>query len=661
MKYFVAMKQLFIIILLLMGINVQAQRLSKEAAINVAAEFLAAHSFDVSGNWAAKVKDGDAFSAKSHGYAANNFVVVCSMPAGQMVVSRDDDAFVLVGGSEARPKVLGYGQCADDAMPLQLKNALRFAPAPLSQVERNVVWAHEDGLTLPILPMVKSVRHQSAPFNRYCPYYIYDDGAISLERCLVGCVATATEQVLSHYAYPAQLLDSIAGFYTPNNGQIPTIPAATPIDYANILNRYEDGEYTDAQAEAVARLSYYVGVACRMSWAPGASGANLSRLVDPLRRAFGYKYVRNVDSHDYSPRQWFRLVTNELRCGRPVVYAGYTTHGGGHAFVVDGMSQDGYFHVTWGYGGNYDGYFDLSVFCPQEDPRQPTFEGTITGLNHLQEALFIYPDSVEYTTDDTLAVGHYADIDSITFLRKPDTNIYVTARISLHSVAHEEVPQFVELFTYTEVDSTGYPIDIDYLGLADGILRPQQDTTFVAYLSFTEPGERLLGVNLGDTMLLPYAPIFVAKANQPKLTFDVTDTKVTDNQAAFDITISNQSPTFWSGRMITYSIFEGPYTDDEGDWRHFTVLNLAPNTQTSDRVLFTNLKPSTDYTFVIRNPWLPALQMPFTTPAFTGIDALLQPSDEQSSLHEPQPIRINHRISLIYDKSTRHYRQVLSR
>ena len=130
---------------------------------------------------------------------------------------------------------------------------------------------------------------------------------------------------------------------------------------------------------AVAELSYYLGVACQMDWGVGSSGARLERMAESLHRAFGYRYVRCLYSYDYSPRRWFGLMMTELSANRPIVYAGYSTNGGGHAFVIDGINSEGFFHVTWGYGGLYDGYFDLGVLTPQENPLEPTMEGSVFG------------------------------------------------------------------------------------------------------------------------------------------------------------------------------------------------------------------------------------------------------------------------------------------
>lgn len=525
--------------------------------------------------------------------------------------------------------------------------------------------AREAGIELPIAPIVQSVRSQGEPFNRFCPYYIYDDGVISQERSLVGCVATSAEQVVSHYAYPPMLLDSIAGFSSPNNGVIATIAAGTELDFDNILDHYEPGAYSSDEAEAVASLSYILGVACRMNWAVGSSGAQVHRLVEPLRRAFGYGYARYLCSYNYTPSRWIELLLTELSCGRPIVYAGYASSGGGHAFVVDGVSADGRFHASWGFAGHNDGYFDLALLNKNESPLEPTLEGAVESYSHLQEALFLHPDSVDYVVDDTLATAHRVEVDSVIFNRAPDTNMYTVAKVKVRNISDTDVFAPVELFTYSRLDSLGNPIDVDYLGVVDAMLCAAADTTLLAYVRFTDTGERLLGLSLVDTMYLPFDTLVVSPASQPKLTYALTDSLITATTASFSLNIANTSNLYWSGRMVTYSIFEGAYTDEETDLRHYRVLNLPPGEATADSVSFAHLTPDTDYTFVVRNPWQPALTVMFHTPLATALHSVNNAAEPAGNSvrqipHALRSYRINHRITIEYDETTGHYRQILS-
>ena len=155
-------------------------------------------------------------------------------------------------------------------------------------------------------PLLKSIRHQEPPFNGLCPYYTNDKGQTSSERCIVGCVATCLEQVLSYYRYPEALIDTIHG-WTTDHYEIADVMPGTRIDWPNILDDYRSG-YTDEQARAVAELSYYCGMAVHMNWGLNSSGANLWRAFDPLWRVFDYKTLAYVSRALYSTPRWNALL-----------------------------------------------------------------------------------------------------------------------------------------------------------------------------------------------------------------------------------------------------------------------------------------------------------------------------------------------------------------
>ena len=66
----------------------------------------------------------------------------------------------------------------------------------------------------PVEPLLKSVRDQEEPYNLMCPHWTYDDGTVSEERCLSGCVATCIEQIMAYYRYPEALVDTLHGWST---------------------------------------------------------------------------------------------------------------------------------------------------------------------------------------------------------------------------------------------------------------------------------------------------------------------------------------------------------------------------------------------------------------------------------------------------------------
>lgn len=470
---------------------------------------------------------------------------------------------------------------------------------------------------VPVSPLLKSIRHQKMPFNNSCPYF-YKDSIKSEQRCMVGCVATSLEQIINYYRYPEMLLDTLKGWET-NNYTINDIVKGTKIDYSNILNYYKEGEYNLTQAKAVADLSYMCGIAAHMNWNINESGAGLDSLIEPLKNVFGYKYVRRAYSYSYTPNHWKELIYNELKHKRPVLFVGYTSLIQGHAFVVDGINEEGLYHLNWGYGGNYDGYFDLDILNAFEKPSQTTDEGKVLGFFSMQEALFLNPYEVEYDEGDTLVDKSRLAIDSVKFMRDPDLNKYVTAKVYVRNTSSDSINSSMEIYTFDGFNEDTVMVNIDANATIATRLAPMQKDSVLAYLTFKKAGKKLFAITANDSLNLFVDTIEVKKTYEPKTEILDVDSVIGSDRAEFNIELKNLSSDYWAGNMITYSLFDGYYTTEEGDTRHWQVMNTPPLRTEMQRVVFEELKPNTFYTFIIRNPWLPVYTLPFTTQGTSGI------------------------------------------
>ena len=59
--------------------------------------------------------------------------------------------------------------------------------------------------------------------------------------------------------------------------------------------------------------------------------------------------------------EWHQMLRKELDAKRPILYTASTKSGGGHMFVIDGYTQENYYHVNWGWSGSSNGYYLLTV------------------------------------------------------------------------------------------------------------------------------------------------------------------------------------------------------------------------------------------------------------------------------------------------------------
>ena len=201
------------------------------------------------------------------------------------------------------------------------------------------------------------------PYYLQCPVY-------NNEYCVVGCVATAMAQVMKYWQYP-QSSNAISSFYSSGYGYVPALPATT-FNYNLMLDSYchwdydnsvlVQDNYTDAQAQEVAKLSRYCGQAVDMSYSPEGSGAYVFNQLDAMVN-FGYQSTAQDVSRDwygynyYTTAEWEAMIKTEINAGRPILYSANDPDAGGHAFICDGYNNGGKFHFNFGWYGTCDGWY----------------------------------------------------------------------------------------------------------------------------------------------------------------------------------------------------------------------------------------------------------------------------------------------------------------
>ncbi len=494
---------------------------------------------------------------------------------------------------------------AADNMPEALRELLRAYKTQPRYAERTEGKAVE--------PLLRTVRSQYAPFNNSCPYYTYSDGEQSAARCVSGCVATCLEQVLTHWRYPEALTDTLYGWET-EHYSIDDVMPGTRIDWDNILDYYGQ-DYTEEEAQAVADLTLYCGMAAHMNWTPESSGASLYSAFESLWQTFGYGTVAFVQRALYSNTAWDRLLRSELENGRPICYTGYNMALSGHAFNIDGVDEEGYYHINWGYEGQYDGYYDLDYLNPFEQYTDATDLGRNEGFFSNQTAMFLCPEDIVIDIFDTLSLCDALQgvrVDTVTFCRKPDTQGYVEADFTLTNTTGDSLCFTFETLTYLPTDTAIFQ-QADYVALSSVCLAPKERKIWPVYCQFMEAGERVFACSADDQTLAYQMPVNVEMGEEPELEFGaVSHEMVTygdDLAARLELDVSNNATGGYAGNLVTYCLF--PH-DSDTDLRHWDVLCLPAG---ETRQLTTTFKQLTDgerYTLYVRCPWTVRQEYTFT-------------------------------------------------
>lgn len=270
---------------------------------------------------------------------------------GELYVFSDAKSTLITAADSRMPAVIARldAPMSAEAMPPALEWMLsqyNNAAASRASLDNYAKWT-------PVKPVMKSKWAQSAPYNAQCP-----------SGTSTGCVATAMAQVIYTNRY-AKGSGSVQYTDYANHPVSFNFNDAT-FDFDAMTDTYDDKSTATARAE-VAKLMYACGASVRMTYGPESS-ANAAAIEPALINNFGYdpKYTYELWRQQFQTPEWETILYNEVKAGRPVIYGGTQPNGAGHAFVVDGYSDNGLFHINWGWSGNCDGYFSLSVLNPYD-------------------------------------------------------------------------------------------------------------------------------------------------------------------------------------------------------------------------------------------------------------------------------------------------------
>lgn len=326
--------------------------------------------------------------------------------------AKGQKGFVIVSGDDRTEPILGYsdkGEITEKNMPENLKYWLECYEIQMKSLDQDKV-AGSRGVTrstskTAVAPLIQSKWDQGEPYNYMCPSaevqevnseYVFTYADIGEEdynpknRCVTGCVATAMAQVMRYWKWPESCgaMDKYDICYEDDvvDHSFHGLEGTT-FDWDNMTLTYSSSEPEEsASAKAVSTLMRYCGQAVKMDYGLGAyggSGANV--YASNMVNTFGYsKNARSVYRMFYSVAEWEDMIYQELANSRPVLYGGSSATGG-HQFICDGYDGNGLFHFNWGWSGDSDGFFVLSLANPQE---LGSGGGTNTdGYSYVQDAI----------------------------------------------------------------------------------------------------------------------------------------------------------------------------------------------------------------------------------------------------------------------------------
>lgn len=332
----------------LLTLSLSAAPVSEKRARQLASDFFSGVSVKSSGGGVELLWSGNSLdeTAETKSVSGDPLIYIYNNAGGE--------GFVIVSGDDNTRPVLAFSHEGSFDVEDMPGGARYILSGWMKQIERNSEGPRMADASLDFGNVLRNhstaLWGQSAPFNLQTP-------VISGSHAVTGCVATALSIIAYHHKWPTQGSGTVPS-YTFAGGTVATNTLGRTYDYQNMLSNYGDG-YNETQGNAVAALMYDMGTAVKMQYGVSESGAFDIDVPAAMSTYFGYaKDMRLVYRETYSDSEWMELLKEALDAG-PLYFSGIDSYGGGHAFVLDGYTDQDYFHINYGWNGQNNGYYYL--------------------------------------------------------------------------------------------------------------------------------------------------------------------------------------------------------------------------------------------------------------------------------------------------------------
>lgn len=396
------------------------------------------------GTAGAAVKGGDVYAFNADG---GGFAVVCTGNGNTAVAGYSEKGKVNVA---TMPEPMKEWLASYAAAMINTKEILKQDPSYTAPT------------AVPVAPLIKTQWGQGAPFNGKCP-------SNGKQTTLAGCVPVALAQVLNYYRSDHKGTGQLYYAHQEAEMEYDINYATTSYDWNNMLDNYEEGKYSQTQADAVGKLMVECGVASKANYGYGETSASAPFVALNKYYGFDCTYLQRdfyvpgsimewgSDKKFYQPTtQWMKVIQDELAAGRPIIYSANNRKGDrgvysfpekAHCFVIDGIDADSYVHCNWGWSGLDDGYYDIAMLRPAS----MEFLHDEQGYNcHHEMIVGIQPSSTPYEEQLFIASQPFGDYNFL-YSNSYDSGSYTFSMVLMQD---GDVAKFLNSYS---VDLRGWP------------------------------------------------------------------------------------------------------------------------------------------------------------------------------------------------------------
>lgn len=409
--------------------------------------------------------------------------------------------------------------------------------------------------------------------------------------------ALAMAQIINYHEYPAH------GFGTHQIDYNEGITLQT--DFANTTYQYDlmpdslDYDSPADQVNAVATLIHDCVMATNFNWSLKNASIHAAftnhfgykaNVIDREEVSFRYSIIGQFEgvSHNwhYTDDEWKNLIKSELDAQRPIFYSGKHIHVNTLVsayfdyegiFVCDGYDDNDYFHFNFGWGGAYDGYYNINTIDIIPYSSGLGWFDSGVSFPSAQSVVFVVPDS---TARDTLLFN--TEGNTTFTLRKPVHIIGQngTNQITLYpqNAGDQLLLEVSKYKSWSAEVYDGVGTDGDLLSIVNSV----EDLDTLSLSSTHALTLKFVGNNYaGDGFLLRVEPISCMPAVAK---FVCTET----NYSTATLTWKVHQPENFPNHQFNYHVEYGPHGFTPG-----TGMVMVPRESTS--ALISRLLAETEY------------------------------------------------------------------
>lgn len=273
---------------------------------------------------------------------------------------KQGNGYMFATAFKVLPPVIGTCNSDEEEMPDVVVDWLTDYARELEQLENGTATiidgdkgTSEDGEI--INPLITCKWNQKDPYNRYI-----------INGCVTGCGATAVSMLVKHHGdmgYHRGMPPTES--YTTKTSKyiVPALKSVTTFDYKHMT---VGKPKTAQEIAAVATLMQHVGYALKSDYKTTGTSSGLTNIAKVLKDnlQMGSK-IRTIYASN-GAKAFEDAIKAEIKAARPVLLGGWNSSAtGGHFFLVDGYDPiTNFFHINWGWGGSYNGWFALTALNP---------------------------------------------------------------------------------------------------------------------------------------------------------------------------------------------------------------------------------------------------------------------------------------------------------